>query len=227
MDEERLSKEQDRQFLKLMEESALKDYPNPERIGCPGSEFLKQLATDRKSIQLSDSRLEHVPRCSPCFRDFKQYRDAANRAKLTRTAFLSTAALLAVALIALLIFNFKKPVPDQANFQTAELDLFHNGVTRGGDTQEQTPQVAPALPRKRLDLQITLPFASEEGDYEVQVVRSNSEPTGLTAAGKAKIVDGKTLLKVRLDLSSLPPDSYKIGIRRIPYSWNASAVEVR
>ncbi|HWF45991.1 MAG TPA: hypothetical protein VG168_03210, partial [Bryobacteraceae bacterium] len=51
---------EERELLDLLSESALNDYPNPERIGCPGEVFLRQLATDRKSVPIRDPRLDHV-----------------------------------------------------------------------------------------------------------------------------------------------------------------------
>src|SRR3954470_13408752 len=40
MNDERLTPEQRRTMLDLLEQAALHDYPNPERIGCPGADFL-------------------------------------------------------------------------------------------------------------------------------------------------------------------------------------------
>ena len=37
-------------LLEVFEQSSLQDYPNPDRIGCPGQPFLRKLAFDRKSI---------------------------------------------------------------------------------------------------------------------------------------------------------------------------------
>jgi hypothetical protein len=83
------------------------------------------------------------------------------------------------------------------------------------------------LPAKRLDLTITLPLASPEADYQVEVLNSDGKQADVHASGKAYLKDGNTLLQVRLDLSSLKPDAYRIGIRRIPYDWMPIPVQVR
>lgn len=63
-------------MLEMLEKHSLTNYPNPERIGCPGSDFLWTLATDRKSVSIRDLRLDHISRCSHCFAEFLKYRDA-------------------------------------------------------------------------------------------------------------------------------------------------------
>jgi hypothetical protein len=214
-------------MLKLLEEAALNDYPNPERIGCPGTDFLKRLATDRRSISLSDPALDHVPTCSPCFREFAEYRDRANRAKMTRRAAIATGStLLLVGVLAAfraLIGRFKQTQSTEEAYEHRDFDMFNDGPERGVDDGQQHTQ---ALPRKRLDLLITLPFASPEGNYEVQVMGPTG-PTGLKASGPAHIVKGKTLLSIRLDLTRLQPDTYKLGIRRIPYDWASHPVQIK
>jgi hypothetical protein len=76
MDDGSLTDEQGQLMLELLEQAALHDYPNPQRSGCPGSEFLFRLACDRGSIDISDARLTHVARCSPCFTEFRSCRQS-------------------------------------------------------------------------------------------------------------------------------------------------------
>src|SRR3954453_2892529 len=98
MDDGRLTREQQRRMLELLEQAALHDYPNPERKGCPGSEFLQRLATDRASIDLDDPRLNHIARCSPCYREFLSYRKSAQTRSLTRRALFAAGGLAAAGI---------------------------------------------------------------------------------------------------------------------------------
>jgi hypothetical protein len=50
-----------------------RDFPNPERLGCPGREVLAQLAHPPADTQLPHL-LEHVRRCAPCFDELKELR---------------------------------------------------------------------------------------------------------------------------------------------------------
>ena len=213
MNEEGLTPEQRRTTLELFEKAALNDYPNPERLGCPGSEFLRRLANDRKSIPLSDPRLEHVARCSPCFGEFVQYRDYVKHRVTARRAVIGLVAAAAAAIAGLAV---KATIgPAHVEYEHAEINLLASGAQRGANSQPTT--AATSLPRKPLDLAITLPFASPTGQYEVQVLHNNGSPTGLKASGDAELSDGRTILRVRLNVSSLPPDDYELGYRHVPF----------
>ena len=224
MNEERLTPEQRRAMLELLEKSALNDYPNPERLGCPGSEFLRRLATDRKSISLSDPRLQHVARCSPCFSEFVQYRDAAKRGIMTRRTAIGIGGAVAAAIAGFAVKSTLGP-SHHLEYERVEINLLTSGAQRGTDSQGS---VAPVdLPRKPLDLAITLPFASPTGQYEVQVLHSNGTPTGLKASGDAYRSDGKTVLNVRLNVSQLPPDDYELGYRHVPFDTIPVPIKIR
>lgn len=223
MSEERLTPEQRRAMLELLEKSALNDYPNPERLGCPGSEFLRRLATDRKSIPLSDPRLLHVARCSPCFGEFVQYRDAAKHHLATRRAVIGVGGAVAAVIAGLVVKSALGP--EHIQYEHAEVNLLTSGAQRGPNSQPSIERID--LPRKPLDLAITLPFATPTGQYEVQILRKDGSPTGLKASGNARRSDGKTILNVRLNLSSLPPDNYQLGYRHVPFDTIPVPVTIR
>ena len=65
MDIERVRKE--------LQESALREFPNPERIGCPDPETLGGMS--RRIIQMTQDQLHHVAHCSPCFQTFLAIRE--------------------------------------------------------------------------------------------------------------------------------------------------------
>jgi hypothetical protein len=58
------------QFIKR---GILTAYPNPERIGCPGSEQLKETAkrTDY-DLLFAEPVWEHITHCSPCYREYSE-----------------------------------------------------------------------------------------------------------------------------------------------------------
>lgn len=55
-----------------------RDFPNPHRIGCLGSECLVALAAGRKDGQ-SALALAHIGECAACFDELKQLRGANKR----------------------------------------------------------------------------------------------------------------------------------------------------
>jgi hypothetical protein len=228
MAEHSLTPDQERAMLDLFEQASLNDYPNPERIGCPGGDFLKELARDHRSIKLSDPRLDHVVHCSPCFREFVAFRDQRKRTVVTRRALFAGAGSLAAALAVVIALRWPHPKPPANTEATViEIDLRPFSPTRGA---ESAPSPSPRqidLPRTRLRLRITLPFGSPDGDYEVHILRADGAATGLKASGTAQLKDGDTRFEVKMDLSGLPPARYQLGVRRIPFDWLPVPVDVR
>lgn len=192
-------------------------YPNPERVGCPGSNVLEDLARDRIDLRDAKGRILHLGCCSPCFIEYTTFRQQATKRKRVKYA-LAMAAMVALFVVGGWLWRaYRFPgsggtpnVPTVATYQPLTLDLRNRLVFRG----EQPPS-APAgpiqLPRERLDLTILLPVGSEAGNYTVQVSTELGK-TLATATGSAVIQNGITVLKVELDLSRLNPGSYVLGI---------------
>jgi len=67
----------------VLQQAILRNYPNPERKGCPGSPALKRAAEQR--LPFEDSDWEHTSHCFPCYSEFLEYRheflDQTARAK--------------------------------------------------------------------------------------------------------------------------------------------------
>lgn len=54
------------------------DFPNPQRIGCPGPEALAKLAEESGHIQ-QKRLLNHIRQCAPCFDELKELRRKTSR----------------------------------------------------------------------------------------------------------------------------------------------------
>ena len=224
MDEERLSSEDERRLLGMFEQSSLNDYPNPERIGCPGSAFLKKLATDRTSIPLPDPNLSHVTHCSPCFREFREFREQARRRKRFNRVATLAAMTLVVAGLSLYFGTgghspFETHGGDHVPVVAANLNLKDFVLLRGlAESEAAGPEQTRVLHRGNLALTITLPLASEPGTYEFEVVRDPDKPLAF-AKGEARTQNGLAVATVKLDISGLPSGAYFWGIRRESQAW--------
>ena len=51
------------------EAAYLYEFPNPNRVGCPGGEVLRGLVT--KELGISHPARVHIMQCSPCFQEFR------------------------------------------------------------------------------------------------------------------------------------------------------------
>lgn len=191
-------------------------FPNPERIGCPPSDVLKAMAN--QEIGRDNPVWSHIWKCSPCFRDFKVFRDARvakvereYERKRTRRNLLKTAGVVVVssaaAYFAAVEFRAKSKQPITVTINLTEAD-----VTRGAD-QEQTP--VARMPRQLDEVHVLLPRLSPPGRYVVAILESQLENTAVAlGSANTRSANGGPMLIVTLDLSEVRPGQYFLGTRR-------------
>jgi len=76
-------------------------------------------------------------------------------------------------------------------------------------------------------LKIELPFASDDGQYQVQIRTGQSDETVLKSwDGVATIKHGYTLLEVNADLSGLAPGQYILAYRHADASWRLVSLHI-
>jgi hypothetical protein len=63
----------EKELLDAFDRVVHEDFPNPQRIACPGREVLLKLAQQPADTQLSPL-LAHVRQCAPCFDELKELR---------------------------------------------------------------------------------------------------------------------------------------------------------
>src|SRR3954466_14737426 len=105
--------------LDPVEQVFLHAYPNPNRIGCPGSDVIRAIA--KNTLPLDHPAREHLAKCSPCYAEFKQFRrQIAKRAARLRLVG-GMAALVAVAVLswALLVRNREQARTPDHQLRTA------------------------------------------------------------------------------------------------------------
>ena len=63
----------EKELLDAFDRVLREDFPNRQRIGCPGREVLLNLAQQPADIQVAHL-LAHIPKCAPCFDVLKELR---------------------------------------------------------------------------------------------------------------------------------------------------------
>lgn len=214
---------------KQLQDSILRDYPNPERNGCPEVAVLKRLATRPldESVE-GDPHWDHITHCSECYRDFlaftTEYRNAA-KARRARVGWgLGIAAVVAAIGV---FFVFYQSSPFSKRPQNAELAYVKKTVdipsmARSGSNDEAKPIV---LDREPEELTVQLPIGSKAGAYELQLKKEDR--IVLSAGANADIQNGTTAFTIKLDLSKLESGNYSIVVRQVPFDWNYYPVVVR
>ena len=218
---------------KQLQDSILRDYPNPERKGCPGAAVLRELAERPLDDAVEgDPHWHHVTHCSECYRDFLAFNaDSRRRAKARRALIMWGTAGVAVAAVALiLLFTTRRasvypqrPQNAELAYRTQTVDI--PSMTRSAaDTSHSPPFV---IQRGAVALTVQLPFGSPAGKYDFQLRRGQNKQAVATASSDAAIRNGTTAFTVKLDLSNLTPGMYEMYVRRVPWDWDYYPVEIR
>ena len=66
----------EKELMEAFETIIHEDFPNPQRIGCPGHEALLQLAEESGHVQRT-RLLAHIRQCARCFDELKELRGKA------------------------------------------------------------------------------------------------------------------------------------------------------
>ncbi len=215
------SERDEKRILDVLGRGLLKEFPNPERVGCPGSDVLKRIAAHEMPLADAGNWLDHLTSCSPCYRDFSELQ-ADYRHRRMRTALAIAASILIVVGVAGWAFFFKQKGP--AVVQSAVLDLRNRSVPRGG---EANPGEQPLeLSRAVKHLNVYLPLGSAEGPYELRIVITTGSAI-FTTNGVASLKDGVTSIEAAIDLSSASSGRYVLQIRRPNSEWTSYPLLLR
>ena len=218
----------------IVQQAILREFPNPERKGCSGTESLRQLANRPRPTR--DAVWEHVTHCSPCYQEFldlrtqvKSHREHERRIALRRRALVVATLLVVVAGAAATYEMSQKgyfrSTPPPGTYESASLDLKDRSVSRS--VEKQPSKTQPLLLRaRRLDLRIFLPIGSEPGRYDVQLLKKIDEPI-LSVSGGAAVEQGVTVLQAKIDLTGQPAGNYLVGLRQLPSEWTYYPVTIQ
>lgn len=210
-----------------VQQTILNNFPNPNRVGCPGDVRVREVAA--RTAIVEDDVWQHITHCSECYREFlaakEELRGTSRRAR-TLGLIGGTVLLMIVA-----AFAGYRYIGDSgrahenvaAMYVPAALNLHDFSEVRGSDKQVQ--RQTPTLPRRALDLTVTLPFASEAGSYEFELTGADGRVIRRGTANAA-IRNGDTAFTTRFDLRGIAPGTYQFAWRREPFGWASTPVKV-
>lgn len=226
------------QAKEILQQAILHDYPNPERKGCPGADVLKRLASSDLP-QTSDPAWEHVTHCSPCYAEFLEFRTAAKELRRrgrqrNRLLLATAAALIIICGVSLFWWRARSGadthgggVPPVLTANTTPtpgyLDFESIRISRGDEGPSGEKHVFK-LPIGNIDLKVRLPLGSQDGKYELQILREPGQPPVASASGNSVLEDHSVFMKARLELRGLKTGQYYIAIRRVGADWTVSPI---
>ena len=208
-----------------LQESALREFPNPERTGCPDPGTLDGMS--RQRVEMTQAQLHHITHCSPCFQTFLSIREEIRKRRAVRLrigAAACAAAIVAGAIIYTVADRLKSPVQVAVLATPATLDLRPLSEYRGTDSGRVT-EVKPALilPRKNLRLTLYFPVGADEGQYTLQLLDGQLH-TLLKQHLTATLQNHVVTASADLDLRSFSPGAHTLAIQRIGDEWRTYSV---
>jgi hypothetical protein len=211
----------DKRLLDILRQGLATEFPNPERIGCPGNALLKGMAHGKVSLTEAEPWLDHLGSCSPCFKEFKEFRSQSAIQHRRMLTLVATAAVLLFAVGGWLWVRARHSVQTT---ETTVLDLRERSVARGQNPSD-TGQAPLEIPRTAKHLVLDLPIGSKEGPYDVGLITNTGDEL-LRATGMAELHDHITGLRVDVDLSSIRPGTYFLGVRQPSLEWTRYPIRV-
>ena len=217
--------ENDTLLFDTLQDYVLEHYPNPQRIGCLDRPTLEEFVSNPENLDLADPKYLHVFKCAECTRDLMALRQGRQITDIPQlpSALLPAiqsgsrrwmvwAGALAFGCVLLVIgLGWRSQLRSARKEEQAVsevLDLSQSGGQRGSHAPSSGGY---SLPRKLIDLRLTLPYYSPAGAYRVSVT-TNRKDASVKAEGEASATahGADTRLSVRLDLRSLPPGTYHL-----------------
>jgi hypothetical protein len=211
----------DKRLLDILRQGLATEFPNPERVGCPGNALLKGIAQGKVSLTEAEPWLDHLGSCSPCFQEFKEF---SRQSSIQRRRVLGWVATAAVLLFAVGGWLWVRARHSAEATDTAVLDLRERSVARG-ESQADVVQAPLEIPRSTKHLILDLPIGSKEGPYDIALFTGTGDEL-LRATGIAELHDHITDLRVDVGLSRIQPGTYSLGVRQPGLEWTRYPVRL-
>ena len=212
-DRDKFSKDEQR-ILDVLERGLSREFPNPDRIGCPGSAVLRGIAFHKLRLAEVHQWMDHLSTCSPCYQEFTQLRKQAVTQWRRPQVWLTAAAVVVLTVTVWLWVRTNYAVPGP---ETAVLDLRSISVTRG-ESSPQTNFPTLEVQRSAKHLVLDLPIGSAEGSYDLALESESGTPL-LTATGTAQLHDGVVVLRADVQFRDVSPGVYVLGLRQPGLEW--------
>ena len=219
-DREEFDKDEKR-ILDVLTRGLSREFPNPDRVGCPDSAVLRGIAFRKLRLAEVDRWLDHLGSCSPCYQEFTELRKKAAGQRRRTQVWFAVAAVLILTVAGWLWVRTRQQVQTP---ETAVLDLRGLSVTRG-ENPNSTTQPSLELHRSAKHLVLDLPVGSAEGTYDVALL-SDTGTQLLNAAGTVQLQNHVVVLRAEVDLGNVRPGAYFLALRQPGLEWTRYPVRV-
>jgi hypothetical protein len=199
----------------------VKEFPNPDRAGCPGSDVLKRIASHEMPLAEAEKWLDHLTSCSPCYSDFSQFQAAHQRRRTQRLLAIAASILIAIGIAGWVLFQKHN---ESLVAQIAVLDLRNRSIPRGTEPNPAEPPLE--INHAATHWNIYLPLGSSEGQYDIRILTPSGELL-FAVGGTAKLTDHITSLQIPASSLSSRSGRYVLQIRKTGSQWSSYVLLVR
>ena len=213
--------QEEKRVLDLLTRGLSREFPNPQRVGCPDSAVLRGIAFRKLRLAEVDQWLDHLSSCSPCYQEFSELSKVAASQRRRRQVWFAVAAVLILTVAGWLWVRTRQQVQTP---ETAVLDLRGLSVTRG-ENPNSTTQPSLELHRSAKHLVLDLPVGSAEGTYDVALL-SDTGTQLLNATGTVQLQNHVVVLRAEVDLGNVRPGAYFLALRQPGLEWTRYPVRV-
>jgi hypothetical protein len=208
-----------REFVKTVQDLAIRAYPNPDRVDCPGSQVIREIASQSQPSAHPVFQ-SHVVKCSPCIQDLLAERTRIqSQQKSRRRLVLAIAACICLVAVTSIFLIWRSSSRSRqvelaraGNLPEVPIDLRPYSPRRSESTQINKPPLT--VPNERVKLKIYLAPGSPEGEYEVAVL-TNHLATIVKQQATAVSNDGTTFILAAIDLAGVTDGNYTLALRPI------------
>jgi hypothetical protein len=208
-------------ILDALGRGLLKEFPNPERTGCPSFDVLKRIASHEMPLAEAEKWLDHLTSCSPCYRDFSQFQAANQRRRTQRLLAFAASILIAIGIAGWVLFQKHN---ESLVAQTAVVDLRNRSIPRGTEPNPAEPPLE--INHAATHWNIYLPLGSSEGQYDIRIVTPSGEIL-FASSGTARLTDQITSLQIPASFLSSRPGRHVLQIRKTGSEWNSYTLLLR
>lgn len=204
-----------RRTLDPIEQAYLYGHPNPKRIDCPDNDVLRGLAN--KQLPISHPARKHIVRCSPCWREFREFeqRPAAQSKRRRWIPITGVAACLVAGIFITTNVNLRRSRSDQISHSAPvqrSVDLWNGDTFRGSVDFAQIQTVV--LPLAPVQLRVVLPRFSRQGSYDIAICSERNVKSAIVKSSAVTTQhDGKQIVTVLLDIRRVRRGTYWLSTR--------------
>ena len=199
---------------RAVQESILRNYPNPERKGCPGDDVVREVAA-RTELK-ADEVWEHITHCSPCYATFLDAKKEFRHKRVIRRR--TAVGLLAAAAAAIPVVLVTRHAPS-SDREIGDWNLEAISSSRGAGGDAQGPPSSQFATKASGYIRVHLPLGSEPGEYQLEIRQTDFGPALRRSNGKAEVINGHTIVRFPVDLAGLAAGSYFAAIARNSRVW--------